>query len=56
MKDKEIKYTFAANADLVVRMYFEHSYLAEHICLNLRYDIDEVKRIIERHKVENGFA
>ena len=56
MKDKEVKYTFKANAVLVVRMYFEHSYSAENICLNLRYNIDEVKRIIERHKIENGLA
>ena len=56
MKDKEVKYTFKANTVLVVRMYFEHSYSAENICLNLRYNINEVQHIIERHKVENGIA
>jgi len=56
VKDKEVKYTFKANAVLVVRMYFEHSYSAENICLNLRYNINEVKRIIERHKIDNELA
>ncbi len=55
-QNKSIKYTFKANAGLVIRMHFDHSYPAEHICLNLRYNIDEVIRIIERHKVENGLT
>jgi hypothetical protein len=55
-QNKSIKYTFKANAGLVIRMYFEHNYSAEDICLRLRYDIDNVNHIIKRHKVENGFA
>ena len=51
-----VKYMFKANADLVVRMHFDHDYSAEDICLRLRYDIDNVNRIIERYKIENGFT
>jgi hypothetical protein len=47
---------FKANADLVVRMHFDHDYSAEDICLRLRYDIDNVTSIIERYKKENGLA
>jgi hypothetical protein len=53
-QNKSIKYTFRANADLVVRMHFDHDYSAEDICLRLRYDIDNVIGIIERYKKENG--
>lgn len=56
MKNKEVKYTFKANKDLVIRMHFEHGYSAEDICLRLRYDIDNVNVIIKRHKIENGIT
>jgi hypothetical protein len=56
VKNKEVKYTFKADADLVIRMYFEHNYSIEDICLRLRYDINHVNSIIERHKVKNGFS
>jgi hypothetical protein len=46
-QNKSIKYTFRANADLVVRMHFDHDYSAEDICLRLRYDIDNVIGIID---------
>lgn len=55
-QNNTVKYTFRANKSLVIRMHFEHNYSIEHICLNLRYNIDDVKHIIERHKVENGIA
>jgi hypothetical protein len=51
-----VKYMFKANADLVIRMYFDHNYSVDDICLRLRYDIDDVNRIIERYKKENGLA
>ena len=51
-----VKYMFKANADLVIRMYFEHNYSVEDICLRLRYDIDNVNRIIGRHKTKNELA
>jgi hypothetical protein len=53
-QNKSLKYTFKANAGLVVRMHFDHDYSAEDICLRLRYDIDNVIHIIERYKKENG--
>jgi hypothetical protein len=56
IQNKSIKYAFKANADLVIRMHFDHDYSAEDICLRLRYDIDNVNRIIERYKIENGFT
>ena len=56
MENKEVKYTFRANAGLVVRMYFDHNYSAEDICLRLRYDINNVSTIIERYKIENGLT
>ncbi len=55
-QNKSIKYTFRANAGLVIRMHFDHNYSAEDICLRLRYDIDNVNRIIERFKIENGLT
>jgi hypothetical protein len=56
IQNKSIKYAFKTNADLVIRMHFDHDYSAEDICLRLRYDIDNVNRIIERYKIENGFT
>ncbi len=53
-QNKSIKYTFRANADLVIRMHFDHDYSADDICLRLRYDINNVNYIIERYKKENG--
>lgn len=53
-QNKSIKYTFKATVDLVIRMHFDHDYSAEDICLRLRYDINNVTDIIERHKIENG--
>lgn len=55
-QNKSIKYTFKANADLVIRMYFDHDYSAGDICLRLRYDIDNVNSIIEKYKIKNGLA
>ena len=55
-QNKSIKYTFKANAGLVIRMHFDHHYSPEDICLRLRYDIDNVNRIIERFKIENGLT
>jgi hypothetical protein len=51
-----VKYMFKANANLVIRMYFDHNYSVDDICLRLRYDIDNVTSIIERYKKENGLA
>ena len=51
-----VKYMFKANADLVVRMHFDHDYSAEDICLRLRYDIDNVNGIIEKYKIKNGLT
>ena len=51
-----VKYMFKANAGIVIRMHFDHDYSAADICLRLRYDIDNVNRIIERYKIENGLA
>jgi hypothetical protein len=56
VENKDIKYTFKANVGLVVRMYFDHNYSAEDICLRLRYNIDNVNSIIERYKTENDFT
>ncbi len=55
-QNKSIKYTFKANADLVIRMHFDHDYSAEDICLRLRYDIDNVNSIIEKYKIKNELA
>jgi hypothetical protein len=55
-QNKSIKYTFRANAGIVIRMHFDHDYSVEDICLRLRYDIDNVTSIIERHKTKNELA
>ena len=55
-QNKSIKYTFKANAGLVIRMHFDHDYSAEDICLRLRYDINNVNSIIEKYKIKNGLA
>jgi hypothetical protein len=55
-QNKSIKYTFKANTGLVIRMYFDHDYSVEDICLRLRYDIDNVNSIIEKYKIKNGLA
>ncbi len=55
-QNKSIKYTFRPNVGLVVRMYFDHEYSVQDICLRLRYDVDHVNHIIERYKKENGLT
>jgi hypothetical protein len=55
-QNKSIKYTFRANAGIVIRMHFDHGYSAEDICLRLRYDIDNVNGIIEKYKIKNGLT
>ena len=55
-QNKSIKYTFKANTDLVIRMYFDHTYSAQDICSRLQYDINNVNGIIEKYKKENGIT
>lgn len=44
------------NTNLVIRMYFDHNYSIEDICLRLRYPYDLVKTIVERHSMKNDAA
>lgn len=49
-----IEYAFKVNVTLVVRMFFDHNYSIEDICLRLRYTTEAVETVIERHKLKNG--
>jgi len=49
-----VKYSFKANIDLVIRMHFDHNYSIEDICLRLRYPNDIVEKIIDNHKLKHN--
>ena len=44
------------NTNLIIRMYFDHNYSIDDICLRLRYSYDVVKTIVERHSMKNDDA
>lgn len=49
-----VKYTFKINIPLVIRMYFDHNYSREDICLRLRYSSEAVEAVIKSHEFKNG--
>jgi hypothetical protein len=50
------KYEFAiqANAYIVSRMYQDHGYSVEEICLRLRYPAEAVELVIKKFNLEHG--
>jgi len=46
--------TVQANAYIVSRMYSDHGYTVEEICLRLRYAPDVVETIIKKFNLEHG--
>lgn len=44
---------YTVNSKLVIRMYFDHNYSIEDICLRLRYPQNLVRAIVERYRIEN---
>jgi hypothetical protein len=42
-----IKYVYKINVDLVKRMYVDHGYSVDDICLRLRYEADTVKQLVK---------
>jgi|694.fasta_scaffold13080_9 hypothetical protein len=50
------KYQFevTVNLDLVSRMFQEHGYTAEEICLRLRYPEPMVEELIKRYDLKHG--
>jgi hypothetical protein len=50
------KYLFTAKdrINLVKRMYQDHGFDIEEICLRLRYSEETVKQIIEKYKLIHG--
>jgi len=47
-------FTAQANAYIVSRMYQDHGYTAEEICLRLRYPEDAVEKIIKKFDLKHG--
>lgn len=50
------KYQFAVklNPDIISRMYQEHGYTVEEICLRLGYPIPMVQELIKRYDLKYG--
>lgn len=48
------EFTITANAYMVSRMYQDHGYTVEEICLRLRYPKEAVEYIIRKHDLKNG--
>lgn len=50
------KYQFEVklNSDIISRMYQEHGYTVEEICLRLRYPELMVEEIIKRYDLKHG--
>jgi hypothetical protein len=42
------------NINLITRMYCDHAYSVEDICLRLRYPQPAVHAVIEYHKLEHS--
>lgn len=42
------------NINLLIRMYQDHGYTVEDICMRLRYPIELVKATIKYHNLEHG--
>lgn len=42
------------NINLIIRMYQDHGYTVEDICMRLRYPADSVTAAIEYYKLEYG--
>lgn len=45
------KETFEANIELVLRMYYDHNYTIDDICVRLRYDPTQVQEIVENYRL-----
>lgn len=43
-----------ANINLIIRMYQDHGYTVEDICLRLRYTKEIVQLIINNYKLTHG--
>jgi hypothetical protein len=46
--------TAQANAYIVSRMYQDHGYTVDEICLRLRYPVETVETIIKKHNLTHG--
>ena len=44
-----IKYTFKVNVNLVLRMFRDHNYSIDDICLRLRYTPEAVESVLRKH-------
>lgn len=42
------------NINLIIRMYCDHAYSVEDICLRLRYPTEAVQSVVEKYGLENG--
>jgi hypothetical protein len=47
------KHIFKVNVELVKRMYQDHNYSIQDICLRLRYSPESILAVIERYKLNN---
>ncbi len=50
------KYQFMVkiNQDLIRRMYQDHGYTADEICMRLRYPVDKVEEVVEKLGLHHG--
>lgn len=44
-------YTFQVNVDLVIRMFRDHNYSIDDICLRLRYTPEAVEYTLRTHNL-----
>lgn len=42
------------NINLIIRMYYDHTYSVEDICLRLRYPTKAVELVVKKYGLENG--
>ena len=44
-----IEYTFKVNVNLILRMFRDHNYSIDDICLRLRYTTEAVEYVLKKH-------
>jgi hypothetical protein len=42
------------NINLIIRMYCDHAYSVEAICLRLRYPTEAVNSVVKKYRLEYG--
>ena len=48
------QFTVVPRVDLITRMYQDHGFDIEEICIRLRYPEQTVKNIVEKHNLQHG--